>query len=347
MRARKPARRALHLHPTRACNQRCAHCYSASGPERTGVLPRALLLGAVEDAVAEGYGTLSVSGGEPLLYPDLFELLGHAQRLGMETMLTSNGLLLDAGIAERLRRVVDLVLISVDGAPGRHDRMRRRPGAFAETEARLGHLRAAGVPFGLLFTLTRANTCDLEWLAQFAADQRAALLQVRPLEPIGRASQELTGAAPDRIEAAVAWLEARRLQALHAGSLAIHVDLVDREDLRARPELFWGAPPREDAAVRLAELLHPLVVEPDGHVVPLTYGFPRRYALGSLFDAPLAALAAEWRERRHPAFERLCRTAHRDLVDDAAPRLVSLHRAVADRAADVRAAELMPAAPLW
>jgi Fe-coproporphyrin III synthase len=72
------APKVLQLHPTRRCNLRCLHCYSSSAPTENSALDATLLLGAIADASAHGYNTVSISGGEPLLYPGLSSLLREA-----------------------------------------------------------------------------------------------------------------------------------------------------------------------------------------------------------------------------------------------------------------------------
>src|SRR5262249_53587036 len=145
---RGACRSTIQLHPTRRCNLRCAHCYSLSGPEERGELPAALLAAAIGDARAEGYGNVSVSGGEPLMYAPLIELLEHAKGLGMTTSVTTNGMLLDEKRVAKIAGKVDTLAISLDGAPESHDRLRGSAKAFQTMADRLGLLRDAGIGFG-------------------------------------------------------------------------------------------------------------------------------------------------------------------------------------------------------
>src|SRR5260370_7448621 len=112
--------RILQIHPTRRCTLRCLHCYSSSGPEERGELPAALLADALTDAAAEGFTVASFSGGEPLLYRPLRELLDHAHGSGMATTVTSNGMLLDERRLAGLPGAVDLLAITLDGPPPSH-----------------------------------------------------------------------------------------------------------------------------------------------------------------------------------------------------------------------------------
>jgi len=299
---------SIQLHVSRRCNLRCLHCYSESGPEIKDSLPLALLQSAVEDAAVEGYGHVAISGGEPLMYEPLPELLAFSKSLGMVNSVTTNGMLLDKRHRDALVGRVDLIAISVDGTPKNHNRMRNSPKAFDGMLRHLDGLRESGIPFGFIFTLTQYNLHELEWVAEFALEQGARSLQVHPLEEAGRAADELVGDAPDRQEKNVAFLEFLRVQAAVRDRLHVQLDLADSVALRDRPDRVY-ADDGYSAASRepLANLLSPLVVEHDGTVAPLQYGFPREYVLGDLHDRSLSELAEIWREQGCEAFRRLCR----------------------------------------
>jgi MoaA/NifB/PqqE/SkfB family radical SAM enzyme len=306
--------RVLQLHPTRACNLRCLHCYSSSGPEQRSTLDLALLQGAIDDAREEGYNVLSVSGGEPLLYARLSELLDHARDRGLFTTVTTNGMLLDRRRLEALAGRTDLLAVSLDGKPESHDRLRANARAFSAMQARLPLLRASGLKFGFVFTLTRSNADELPWAAAFACAQGAALFQIHPLEETGRATVTLGGQRPDAQLSTIAWVLGRTLERQYAGRMAVQVDLVDLEALASAPcEVYADDTPGDRTEVPLADLVSPLVVETDGTVSPLQYGFARTYALGNLHQDRLAALATRWRRDRGPSFRRLCRRSLCDL----------------------------------
>jgi MoaA/NifB/PqqE/SkfB family radical SAM enzyme len=268
---------------------------------------------AVEDAAEEGYTVASLSGGEPLLYRPLRRLLTRAKASGLHTTVTTNGMLLDARRRARLEGVADLVAISLDGVPESHNRIRGSDRAFDRMHARLEGLRTSGIPFGFIFTLTQHNLPELEWVARFAAEEGAQLLQIHPLEEVGRAASALPGERPDELEASVTYLEAARLQQEVGSDLAIQVDVVHRGVMRAHPDrVYAGSGETEDdvADRPLSALVSPLVIEADGTVVPLQYGFARRFALGALTEAPLRALAPRWKAERALAFRRLCRAVY-------------------------------------
>ena len=309
--------RVVQIHPTRRCNLRCLHCYSSSGPEERGELSAALLGDALEAAAAEGYTTASVSGGEPMLYRPLREVLERARTAGLATTVTSNGMLLDERRLATLAGCVDVLAISLDGMPATHDRMRCDPRAFSTMASRLDGVRRSGIPFGFIFTLTLHNLHELEWVAQFALEQGASLLQIHPLEEAGRARERLAGKRPDDTECSYAFLVAAQLQEALAGRLHVQLDLISRSYVLSSPACFFAEGGTACAADQpLSELVSPLVIEADGTVVPLEYGLARAYVLGNLHRAPLAELAAAWRRDTYPAFRRLCRAAWEDVEAD-------------------------------
>lgn len=319
--------RIVQLHPTRRCNLQCLHCYSTSGPRERTELPEAVVTELLDDAAAEGFNVASFSGGEPLLYRPLRPVLEHARARGFATTVVTNGTLVDEERVALLRDAADAVVVSIDGRPERHDRMRGRAGAFTALQHGVARLRDAGVRFALLFTLSEDSAGDLAWVARFAADHGATALQIHPLDETGRAATTLRGQRPGEATRAVSWLAAARLRELHPG-LSIRVDLVDRADVAA--DGGAAAEVEVTEGTGLAALVSPLVVEPDGAVVPLQYGCARRFALGSLHDAPLRALARAWRADGHLAFRRTCASALRAI---AAPRdlpFVDLYRELFD-----------------
>jgi len=278
----------LQVHPTKRCNLTCAHCYSSSGPRARERLALDTLSACLADAVALGYRQLAVSGGEPLLYPQLAELLAAARALGMLTSVTTNGTLATAARWAPLAPLIDVAAISIDGRPDEHDAIRRRTGAFAQTVANLPAIRASGVPFGLIFTLTQHNVDSLAFVVRLAAEHGARSVQVHPLTLHGRAAEELPDARPDTIELTAAWLEAERLG--RELGVVVHVDAVTAEQLRRYRDAFVPARP-VGALVAVAPVL---VVEADAGVRPLSHELDPRLALGSLHEAGLADLARAW-----------------------------------------------------
>ena len=303
--------RTFQIHPTLRCNLRCLHCYSSSGPERATSLPVKALIRAIEAAAVEGFEALAVSGGEPLLYRDLPEILEAAGQARMLRSITTNGTLITATNVEMLCERVDFVALSIDGFEQTHDRLRGRAGAFDAVQQAAALLRAAGIEFGITFTLTHANVYEVPDVITWASDCGAALLQIQPLEVSGRATLEAADMAPDTRDAAIAYLFAAGAD---EGSLKIHFAMADREALARRIEgeaFLATSDPR-----RFADLVSPLVLEEDGTLVPLQHGFPRSFAIGNVLHGDLSTMARRWEDSTLERFRCVRDAVVRQASDD-------------------------------
>jgi len=326
-----PTPRILQIHPTLRCNLRCEHCYSSSGPEVATTLDVEHLRGVLTDARGLGYDTVSVSGGEPMLYRELPAVLRFAKSLGLRTGLTSNGTLFGRDRLERVREHLDGLAISVDGPPDVHNRMRASSRAFDRLLAGIATARDAGVPFAFIHTLTEGSWRHLPWVAEFAAEQGAQLLQIHPLELFGRAETGMRSDVPARDTTGRAYLVAKALEARYACSFGVQFDALLRRDIVADPELVYAAPgDRASRANTAAERLGSLVVEADGTIVPITYGFSRSYAIGNLHDARLAQSWPAWEREQLPRFRGLCRGVF-DEISSSDARLVNWHDLIVAR----------------
>jgi len=298
--------RVLHLHPTRRCNLTCLHCYSESGPAESDTLGPAIAASTVAGAARLGYTMLSVSGGEPLMYPGLWSVLYEARRAGMIRAIVTNGVGLTETIAARLRTTVDVVAVSLDGRPERHNRLRRHPGAFGRLRHGLALLRAQQVRFKILFSVDADSLADLEWAAAFAVEHGASALQIHLIEPVGRAAFLPPDDSPDDT-ALKAFLIAQRLRQIWAGRLQVDVDVADLAPYAH--DVSTAGACGSVAVDALSDVVSPLVLEPNGDVVPLRYGFARAFAIGNIYDESIESLARHWLARRAKAFLALTRGA--------------------------------------
>lgn len=280
---------------------------------------------------------MTLSGGEPLLYRSLRPLLAHAGAVGMRTAVVTNGMLLDARRLDMLHGVTGLIAISLDGVPASHNLMRDSHRAFETMQARLEGLRESGLPFGFIFTLTQHNLHELEWVIEFAIREGARLLQIHPLEEAGRADVELVGKRPDKIEMAYAYLVAHQARERVGKQLNIQIDVFNKGVVQAHPDLVFATDAQADADQPLSEIVSPLVVETDATVVPLEYGFPRAYAFGNLTEQRLSILASRWRSHHLPAFHRLCRDVHAEVIQDSHPQFFNWFEVI-DHSAHARVA---------
>jgi len=92
---------------TKRCNLNCKHCYRSStrSADIAGDLSLSEGERLIDEIAAAGFRLLILSGGEPLLRPDIFELIGHAVRVGLRPVLGTNGTLIDRETALRLKEI--------------------------------------------------------------------------------------------------------------------------------------------------------------------------------------------------------------------------------------------------
>ena len=153
----------------RRCNLACIHCYSISADvEFPGELSSAEAISVLHDLKVARVPALILSGGEPLLRKDIFEIGSRAKAMGFHTALSTNGTLIDVPLATRIRDTgFDYVGISLDGLEETHDRFRKKKGAFEKSLGALRLLRDMGVKVGVRFTLTRDNAADFNTIGRY------------------------------------------------------------------------------------------------------------------------------------------------------------------------------------
>ncbi|OHC68668.1 MAG: heme d1 biosynthesis radical SAM protein NirJ [Rhodocyclales bacterium GWA2_65_20] len=157
----------------RRCNLTCKHCYSISADKDfAGELSTAEVFGVMDDLRGFRVPCLILSGGEPLLRPDIFDIGRRAKALGFYTALSSNGTLMDAAMVENIAAVdFDYVGVSLDGLAAVHDKFRRMAGAFDASLAGIRRCLDAGLKVGVRFTLTQDNFADLPGLLELVEDE--------------------------------------------------------------------------------------------------------------------------------------------------------------------------------
>ncbi|HEU4353692.1 MAG TPA: heme d1 biosynthesis radical SAM protein NirJ [Burkholderiales bacterium] len=172
----------------RRCNLACLHCYSISADvDFPGELSTQEVLSVMHDLKAFGVPALVLSGGEPLLRKDLFEIAARAKATGFYTALSTNGTLIDVPLAMGIRDTgFDYVGISLDGLEEMHDKFRRSRGAYRRSLDALRMLREMGVKVGVRFTLTRDNAADFEPLLDLVEAERIPRFYFSHLNYAGR-----------------------------------------------------------------------------------------------------------------------------------------------------------------
>ncbi|MBK7758791.1 MAG: radical SAM protein, partial [Deltaproteobacteria bacterium] len=143
----------------RGCNLRCAFCDLW---DRGQNMPLPQVLSLLDEAVAIGTRTLVITGGEPFLHPQLFDVVRAAKARGLSVNITTNGTLIDRRWAELSQSRPDSLSMSLDGLEATHDHLRGKLGAFKLTVNALRRVKEeAGITTSVYFTVTNQNVHEL------------------------------------------------------------------------------------------------------------------------------------------------------------------------------------------
>ena len=147
----------------RRCNLACKHCYTTSADKDfPGELSTEDVFKVLGDLKAARVPFLILSGGEPLLRPDIFDISIRAKDMGFYAALSTNGTLINESNIKNIAAVgYDYVGISIDGIGETHDKFRRLDGAYKAAMRGVGLCRDLGLKVGLRFTMTNDNAHEL------------------------------------------------------------------------------------------------------------------------------------------------------------------------------------------
>ena len=200
---------------TRSCPLACKHCRAAARNQPyEGELSTDECRRLLDNIATLARPTIILTGGEPMLREDIYELASYADGLGLPVVMAPCGKMVDRKAVERMKRAgIRCISISIDGATAEaHDDFRGVDGAFDMACRAAEAARGGGLPFQINTTVTRENRDDLHALRDLAVRLGADVFNPFLLVPTGRgkdlAGQELSAAEYERT---LGWLaEAER-----------------------------------------------------------------------------------------------------------------------------------------
>lgn len=174
---------------TNACNMYCDHCYRDAGCKAEEELSTAEAKTLLEQIARAGFKIMIFSGGEPLMRPDIVELVAYASGLGLRPVFGTNGTLITLEMAQKLKAAGAMGMgISLDSMDReKHNKFRKFPGAWEGAVQGMRNCRAAGLPFQIHTTVMEWNNHELEALTDFAVAEGAVAHHFFFLVPTGRA----------------------------------------------------------------------------------------------------------------------------------------------------------------
>lgn len=189
----EPQLRHLFLELTLRCNENCLHCGSRCGEVKSTEL-------TVDDyrrfltKVKEDFGTkrkmINITGGEPLLRKDFFEITSVVNELGFNWGMTSNATLITKDVAHKLALTgMKTISVSIDGLEETHDAFRRTPGGYKKAMAGIQNLIDEGAFKNIQVTtvVTHKSIKELDALYEIFNTMDIDSWRVIGIEPMGRA----------------------------------------------------------------------------------------------------------------------------------------------------------------
>jgi heme b synthase len=174
---------------TRQCNLSCVHCRASA---QKGPYPDELTtdecLKLVDDIASFSSPIIILTGGEPLLREDVFDIARYGSQKGLRLVMAVNGTLVDETTARKIQdAAIQRISVSIDGATAEsHDQFRQVTGAFEGALRGIRSAKKVGLEFQINTTVTRHNADELEAILNLAIDLGAAAHHVFLLVPTGR-----------------------------------------------------------------------------------------------------------------------------------------------------------------
>ena len=174
---------------TRNCNLNCVHCRAAAtqGPY-SGELDTGACFKLLDEIKEVGQPVIILTGGEPLLRPDIFEIARYGSDQGLRMVMAPNGTLItEANAKEMVAAGIQRISISLDGANREsHDRFRQVEGAFEGALQGIQWAKKAGLDFQINTTITQQNLDEIPRIQALAVELGAVAHHIFLLVPTGR-----------------------------------------------------------------------------------------------------------------------------------------------------------------
>jgi len=190
----KPVPQVIAWESTRACRFTCRHCRANAQTEADpGQLSTEEALRMVDEIAEFSKPLLIISGGDPLLRKDIFEIAAHADKKGLKVVMSPSGSVITSQTVDRMKSSgVRMVSISIDGADSdTHDGFRNVEGSFNMVLNTLETLRRGEMPFQINTTVTQHNLKDLQNIFRLAVNQESTSWDIFMLVPTGRAEVKM------------------------------------------------------------------------------------------------------------------------------------------------------------
>lgn len=178
---------------TRRCNLRCVHCRSSSEMEIQGHpdFPTEEAYRVIDDIVSYASPVMVLSGGEPLVRKDVFDIARYGTDKGLRMCLATNGTLVNEEVCEKIKASgIRIVSLSLDGSTADvHDDFRNQKGAFEGTLNAARLFKKHGIEFIINSSFTKRNQEEIEKVYRLAKELGATAWYMFMIVPTGRGEE--------------------------------------------------------------------------------------------------------------------------------------------------------------
>ncbi len=177
---------------TNTCNMKCKHCMNGSNDKDVNKgFSKENIKKLIKELYENNTEKIYISGGEPLLYPYIDEVILYANSLGMKVTLATNGFEVPKHL-DAIKKGVQLVSISLDGIGNTHDKFRGIQGAYDNCTKVFKLLKENNVKTKISAMIWKENLDELEDMIILAKSQGISKINFTFLIPEGRAKSDET-----------------------------------------------------------------------------------------------------------------------------------------------------------
>lgn len=287
---------------TRRCNLKCVHCRSSSTLEANDHpdFPFSEATRILDEIVAYANPVIVLSGGEPLLREDVFEIARYGTDKGLRMCLATNGTLVTQAICAKIKAAgIKMVSLSLDGAKAKtHDDFRNQPGAFAGTMNAIRLFNENKIPFLINSSFTVRNREEIPDIYQLVKGLGASAWYMFMIVPTGRGEDIMEELIPEKIyDEILEWhynVEKQENELLMRPTCAPHYYRIVRQKAREEGSSFQRRNLKFSTGGSKGCLAGQLIclIDVDENILPCSY-FPK--SAGNLKDLPFKEI---WEKSR-------------------------------------------------
>jgi len=269
---------------TRRCNLKCVHCRSSSEIEVQGhpdfSFEQATRI--LDDISSYANPVMVLSGGEPLLRPDIFDIARYGTDKGLRMCLATNGTLVNEDTCTQIKQAdIKMVSLSLDGAqPETHDDFRNQAGAFDGTMHAIELFNRNDIPFLVNSSFTLRNKDEIPDIFKLVKKLGATAWYMFMIVPTGRGEDVMDELIPEKLyDEILEWhyqVEKQENEILMRPTCAPHYYRIVRQKAREGGEKFKRRNLKFSTGGSKGCLAGQLIclIDVDGEVLPCSY-FPK------------------------------------------------------------------------